>query len=65
MTDLERIKQFHDWLGDKYEFEESDDFEKRENISCNQRLTVGEANGWYWTYYFFQDGKLVNHYLSE
>jgi hypothetical protein len=65
VTDLERIKEFYDWLVAKYELEESEDIAKREGGNVNQRLTVGEKDEWFWTVYLFRDGKLINWYVTE
>lgn len=61
MSDLERIQQFHDWLNDKYELQN----ELKESHNFNQRLIVGHEDAWYWIYYMFKDGKLVEHWISE
>jgi hypothetical protein len=60
MTDLERVKEFYDWLKAKYEIETS-----VIGDGYNQTLTVGEKGDWCWSFYFFKDGKLVNWYMSE
>lgn len=60
MTDLERIKQYHDWLGDKYEI-----VNNIEDKEWNQTLIVGQKGDWYWIFYMFKDGKLIQHWLSE
>lgn len=65
MTDLERVKEYYDWLKEEYVLEESDDIAKREGADVNQRLIVGRKGDWYWAYYIFKDGKLVNRYLTE
>lgn len=65
LTDLEKIKQFYNWLGAKYEIEESEDIKNVEGGDCNLRLTVGEDGAWYWAVYLFKDEKLVNWYLTE
>ena len=66
MTDFEKVKQFHDWLGDNYEVEGLEDIpEWDRNKGCNQRLIVNEKGSWYSIYYDFKDGKLLTHYVSE
>lgn len=54
--DLERVKQFYDWLEEPYTLEEKDGVTTME---------IGSKGGWYWTYFTFEDGKLANYYLSE
>ncbi|UPI12016.1 hypothetical protein [Bacillus phage SBSphiJ6] len=61
LTDLERVQQFYDWLGEGYQLEESEDIAP----GCNQRLVIGWKGSWYWIYYYFKDGKLDHWYMSE
>lgn len=60
MSDLEKVKQYHQWLGDEFVLEKEGN-----NPEFDQVLTVGEKGDWYWITYMFKDDKLVKHWLSE
>jgi hypothetical protein len=72
VSDLERVKEFYDWLKEPYELVNNHEDEQfyggyaeSSHKDFNQKLYVGTKGDWYWHVYLFQDGELYTHYLTE